>query len=85
MGDTIYNCETRELFGILVEYIGDKWYGSPTFFDDFDEGRCLLVLQLLAKKMGIGLKEWLDILHEYRPEWVKEDIALSQILKDITF
>jgi len=85
MGKTIHDCTTVELFGILVEYIGDKWYASPTFLDDIDEPRCLLVLQLLAKKLGIGLKEWFEILEEYRPDWVKEDIALSQILKDIAF
>lgn len=85
MGKNFQECETQELFGILVEYIGKKWYASPTFLDDIDEPKCILALQELAKRLGIDFTKWLDIIHTYKPNWVKENIALSEILKDIRF
>ena len=72
-----------EQFEIVANYILNIWLQSDTFYDDIEEPRCLLVLQSIARKLGISFKEWLELTDRAKPEWFKEDIKLGKILKDV--
>ncbi len=80
---SIYDIPTIDQFELLVNYILNVWLVSNTFFDDIEEPRCLLVLQNLAKKMGITLDVWMIIMNKAQPKWFKDEMQLNKILQGI--